>query len=172
VVNTNLALARALTEQREAAAVYHELFHEWPARCYAIMAAPAAEQRATNRVPAPASRRTISACQHGNRSIMSIDAGQRMRVAAHVAEASATLSAVRLNTQRTPRTLEYIRHLEMLDSDLLSITSRLLNVPPQDRDIEADLRGVVNLVHDLNHVELEPVRKDVEAAYNAVLADP
>jgi hypothetical protein len=54
LVNTNLALARALTEQREAAAVYHELFHEWPARCDAIVAAPAAEQRATNRVPAPA----------------------------------------------------------------------------------------------------------------------
>jgi hypothetical protein len=103
---------------------------------------------------------------------VSFDAGQRMRVAAHVAEASATLSAIRLNTLRTPRTLEYIRHLEMLDSDLLSITSRLLNVPPQDRDIEADLRGVVNLVHDLNHIELEPVRKDVEAAYNAVLVDP
>jgi hypothetical protein len=94
---------------------------------------------------------------------MSIDTGQRNRVAAHVAEASATLSAIRLNTQRAPRTLEYIRHLEILDSDLLLITSRLLNVPP-DRDIEADLRRVVNLVHDLNRVELESVRKDVEAA--------
>jgi hypothetical protein len=95
---------------------------------------------------------------------MSIDAGQRMRVAVHVSETSATLSAIRLNTQRAPRTLEYIRHLDTLDSDLLSITSRLLSVPPHDRDIEADLRGIVNLVRDLNRAELDSVRKDAEAA--------
>jgi hypothetical protein len=64
-----------------------------------------------------------------------LHAGQRNKVAAHFADASATLSTIRLNTLRAPRTLEYIRHLDTLESDLLSITKRLTNDPPQDEDI-------------------------------------
>jgi len=94
-----------------------------------------------------------------------LDAGQHMRVVAHVAEASATLSAIRLKKLRAPRTLEYNRHLDMLDSDLLSLTARLTDMGSDERDLTDDLRGVVNLVRDLNRVELESVRKDVEAAF-------
>lgn len=93
-----------------------------------------------------------------------LHAGQRNKVAAHVADASATLSAIRTNPMHVRRTVEYLRHLDTLESALVSITSRLLNLPPQDEDIEADLLAAVNMVHDLNHVELESVRRDVEAA--------
>ena len=90
-------------------------------------------------------------------------------MAVHVAEAMSTISAIRTKPPRARRTEEYARGLERLETDLLSITSRLMNHPPQDEDIETDLRAAVNMVRDLNHVELEPVRKDVEAAFLAFI---
>jgi hypothetical protein len=93
-----------------------------------------------------------------------LPAGRRMKIAAHVAEASATLSAIRLNTRRDPRTLEYIQRLQTLDDDLLSITARLADMHPKDRDVTEDLREVVNQVQELNRVELASVLGNVKAA--------
>jgi hypothetical protein len=94
-----------------------------------------------------------------------LHAGQRNKVTVHVGNALGTLSAIRSNPLRARRTVEYLRHLDTLESDLLSIVSRLTNDPPRDEDIEADLRAAVNMLRDLNQLELESVRKDVEAAF-------
>jgi hypothetical protein len=93
-----------------------------------------------------------------------LHAGQRNKVVTHVDDASEMLRAIRSNPVRARRTDEYLRRLDTLEIDLQSITSRLLNVPPQDEDIESDLRAAVNMVRDLKHAELESVRKHLDAA--------